>query len=627
MKDIQIFNPITHENIPEKLPELGEWYHINVEDENDKECIFGCVIDIGSNYVVVDYPGNRFDRFHIDKFLKISKFEPDPDSIIDPKIAQIQQSLTSQINEMQRLIATASPVPSTNQTENALVPLSQAMDIVKYKADLITIRDKSLPEIQEKIKNTTNSLTNWIKAKMMPIKASLESSKNKISLVNNQIFNIELYVGLLDNIAHIKKGSPADQSEKINIFQRTLYADEESLEDYEAGGLRFDKLYQFERWLKKPLVFNRVFPFPKTIVAFRIRRQKAVPEYRDFVSFQIEDCDKYTFLYVRNGDNLYRLQSEIDFSPNLFPSKHEFDTTQPLYASGQFKVNKIITENEYLDLCQRYDEYKKEFRDWKKNNPESHPIHFKASERRRDFSWMDASPRESYKKVDNDNTFKDEVLNHIDQQIREYNRIILILQGILDRSEILNPQPQIRLYESEDFVNYVNLIYDESNTLNPPDKPDIVTYLYKKNEVLKPGDIVTGANIYWEEEQAKKENARQQRDWRIKNPTTYNRFVPFDKKGPGRYARVSKISNRTKIATISWTWEKEIYKRGYGYVVEEKESHIRIPFDRILNVSEYESGEYKQFYNDPRTRIDYVKWAPLLLAAEDHVGGKPQPEE
>ena len=31
--------------------------------------------------------------------------------------------------------------------------------------------------------------------------------------------------------------------------------------------------------------------------------------------------------------------------------------------------------------------------------------------------------------------------------------------------------------------------------------------------------------------------------------------------------------------------------------------------------------DYKQFYNDPRTRAKYIKWAPLLIAAEEYHAG------
>lgn len=49
---------------------------------------------------------------------------------------------------------------------------------------------------------------------------------------------------------------------------------------------------------------------------------------------------------------------------------------------------------------------------------------------------------------------------------------------------------------------------------------------------------------------------------------------------------------------------------------------IQVDAARLLNVSAYTPGDYRQFYDDPRTRADYLEWAPLLLAAEDwHAAG------
>jgi hypothetical protein len=44
--------------------------------------------------------------------------------------------------------------------------------------------------------------------------------------------------------------------------------------------------------------------------------------------------------------------------------------------------------------------------------------------------------------------------------------------------------------------------------------------------------------------------------------------------------------------------------------------------DRLLNLDTYQPGDYKQFYADPRTRADYLEWAPYLLRAEDFKAGK-----
>jgi hypothetical protein len=39
-------------------------------------------------------------------------------------------------------------------------------------------------------------------------------------------------------------------------------------------------------------------------------------------------------------------------------------------------------------------------------------------------------------------------------------------------------------------------------------------------------------------------------------------------------------------------------------------------------VSAYKPGDFRQFFEDPRTRQEYLKWAPLMLTAEDYYAGK-----
>jgi hypothetical protein len=41
-----------------------------------------------------------------------------------------------------------------------------------------------------------------------------------------------------------------------------------------------------------------------------------------------------------------------------------------------------------------------------------------------------------------------------------------------------------------------------------------------------------------------------------------------------------------------------------------------------MNVSAYTPGDYRMFYDDPRTRTKYAEWAPFCLAAEDYAAGK-----
>jgi hypothetical protein len=39
--------------------------------------------------------------------------------------------------------------------------------------------------------------------------------------------------------------------------------------------------------------------------------------------------------------------------------------------------------------------------------------------------------------------------------------------------------------------------------------------------------------------------------------------------------------------------------------------------DRLTCVDAYTPGDFHMFYDDPRTRADYLQWAPILLACED----------
>ena len=46
-----------------------------------------------------------------------------------------------------------------------------------------------------------------------------------------------------------------------------------------------------------------------------------------------------------------------------------------------------------------------------------------------------------------------------------------------------------------------------------------------------------------------------------------------------------------------------------------------VPKSRLLHVNAYTPGDFKQFFADPRTRADYLQWAPYLLEAEEYHAG------
>lgn len=53
---------------------------------------------------------------------------------------------------------------------------------------------------------------------------------------------------------------------------------------------------------------------------------------------------------------------------------------------------------------------------------------------------------------------------------------------------------------------------------------------------------------------------------------------------------------------------------------------MQVPADKLFNVSAYTPGDCRQFYRDPRTRAEYLQWAPLLIAAEEFHAQNLNPE-
>jgi hypothetical protein len=88
------------------------------------------------------------------------------------------------------------------------------------------------------------------------------------------------------------------------------------------------------------------------------------------------------------------------------------------------------------------------------------------------------------------------------------------------------------------------------------------------------------------------------------------------------------VDREVRKAIFQWNRKrlKDTWMKRYGDPIS---TSIAVPDARLLNVSAYKPGDFKQFFLDPRTRAQYLKWAPMLLAAEEYHAGnmKVGPEE
>ena len=207
----------------------------------------------------------------------------------------------------------------------------------------------------------------------------------------------------------------------------------------------------------------------------------------------------------------------------------------------------------------------------------------------------------------------------LNDEIKAHNRVATVLQGVLDRSPAFHPHPPWQLFTPEGFSSGITLVYDQTRALTSGDPPDFEAYRAQCNKGIKPGSMTIGQDDFWQRAEAVKENKRRQNDYRRRDyARDLVRFHPYGNRGPGRIARVVKVM-RNGDCVFEWTRQRQRYR----FYSDENEKpircRIRVPREKLFNVDAYTPGDFHIFFDDPRTRANYVKWAPFLLAAEDYV--------
>jgi hypothetical protein len=409
----------------------------------------------------------------------------------------------------------------------------------------------------------------------------LGSVKKALSVVEDRIFTIELYCGLQETVHQIADGDPAPASEKIAIRQLMLYMDEECLFDYRDGGMDFQKLPEFDAWVVKPENLNRILPEKKGVVAFRVRRgKKDYGTPSDLITAWVHcrwaELNMETYLLIRNGQRVYRIASEIDFSPRLIPMRNEI-------GEAQFKV---INERYVYEDDQD----------------------FPLGRRKRVVETELITP---------DNIKFDSHVAQVDALLKQYNRIVILIQGLLDRSTVFSPHPPIKLTVPGVLDEWVRLIRDEEDAL-PSNRITFEEYQKQLNSSLRKGKWVYVDHKYNEKYKDGE------------TPYGDSRWRPAPRRGyfvnsMPQICKVDSVKKDGSSVLVSWPWGRVRGKWGWNRETGKSEwldessrmCHEWLPVSRVLNLNDYHQGDYKMFLCDHAMKGEYLTWAQYLLTAED----------
>ena len=638
---------------PTKAKKKGEGYY----EYEDVEWL-GCVVLIGSNVVEIERAGSDYSstvRIHLDDVHKRLRYEPNHKSIIETEVRESKERVSDLMKEVKELTNRLGvsprlglPEPQTDQSY-ALATLSGTDNIESYETSLVRAKDKELPALFEQIKNENNHLATWMKAETIPLMALAKSMKGVIGEIDDRIFNVSLYAGLTETVCKVRDGEPAGYDEKLHLMQRKLYMDEECLVGYRTGGMDFDSIGQFDEWLCEEENFERIFAYPRCMVAFQVRRGSKKRAWggspvQTFINVRLAEQDQSTFLYIRNGEQLFWLECNLDFGGMIFPDQKEFKLNQPqMVSTGFYDKGKLISVGDYEERCKEEAKRQKAVRKWNKANPlKKWKAAKQAEDERKNWPWYKdewerENPHYEYRPFRPDQwaefnqtyLYYDEEMQKITKQVKYYNRISLIIQGLFDRSEVMHPHPPYKTWTPEGFMEAIKLVYDGTGVLYAGDPPSFREYVAKCNALADENSVFIGQEEIWEQKEAVKENARKARSWRRSD---YDRDVefyrPHGNPGPGFMSHVAKWQKRAKKAVFVWNRKRQTSSRyGSKRYGDPMRTTISVPLDDLFNVSAYKPGDFKQFFADPRTRRKYLQWAPALLTAEEYHAGNLKPQE
>ena len=317
-----------------------------------------------------------------------------------------------------------------DDNSTALVSMSSKMTYVNAEKSTLALKE----ELDRRLAIVKMSIAEQ-QAKFDIIRRDCEKAiaivQRKITRIQRVLGQIELYLGVNEDIVQIQEGMPAPIDTPIHFFQDVLYMDEE-VGDWRDGGLDFSKIEQFDEWLLRDNHIDLFLP-EKGIRVFRPRRYgkrgKDIRIGNHFVHNpyfrnELDMEDKQTYIIIRNGDNVYRIWADLIIYPYLFPKQDE--------------LQKLI------------------------NELEESGTHYWASSK------------------------KEQIEDFIDR----YKFNFCLLQGLLDRSDVLAPHNPVNLFKDGLDSPYVEFIYDAGVKKLTDGHPSYWEFVKEVNKDIKVGTRV-----------------------------------------------------------------------------------------------------------------------------------------
>jgi hypothetical protein len=247
---------------------------------------------------LLDFPGHWFDQEPLAKLPFYDAVEVTYNALADTKM-----------------------LPMPEVTENAVVEIPQENTALMEAT-------QSKPKAREYMRNIMK-LRQELELQRDNLAKEIDKFEAIISEKKRILYAIETYLGLYEDVVQLKKGQAADPDEPISVYQLKLFMDEEvglvalDNENRYDQGMDFEDLDKFDEWITEN--YEKFAYYPKSVIAWQVRREKKQYDPNPFVDSMMNKENFHTYFLIRNGENLYRIDSNVHIPDVTFPTAKDFD--------------------------------------------------------------------------------------------------------------------------------------------------------------------------------------------------------------------------------------------------------------------------------------------------------------
>lgn len=323
----------------------------------------------------------------------------------------------------------------------------------------------------------------------MRMSDAMEEMGGKLAQFKEGMGLMTAYCNGTNHLEALLHGDRAPASEPYSIFQSRLYLEEEI--GLIANMLDIDHrdMKRLDEWLVRKSRWKKLMPLAKCILVTRIcRKEKSYDRQMGAIEAAYHNhFNMETLVWIRDGENLWRFSTDIQFEERVFPAGDDVPEIVTLIQEHIWK--------RHWATADKSDSFRSSFhhKDGEKpKNPaeEAEPVYV---------LWKDSIKFATLQGFLDSEQYTPELDVHIRKSALESSRarqrammpFALLLQGIIDTKGLLSIPPGTDIFDPDTNARYLRLINDFSNGIT--DSRNHVQFdTLTKIEALKPGDRIFG---------------------------------------------------------------------------------------------------------------------------------------